>query len=1341
MVIGYKVGGYKKEKKGRREVRPNGIDRKGRTVDKKGKGQTERDHAKRWEAGKDLAKRLKDHQPNCQKVVLVTFHTRIRNNWSDLPDPNGRENCRIVKGGNCRIVKEERKLKNLELSMRGLETKIEAVRKGLQELLRKMEERARQSEENSDGSQAYVNGKKEDRRKEEEGEKIGGGGGGLNGDWKKRVELPIFDGVDPLNWINRADKFFELQGVSEEEKLRLAYISMEGSAGFWFRFWREHTGNRTLTGLKETMVLRFGGRNQGPVFERLATSKQSEIVQEYNQPLNGKELLELNGSNARGLPETNGSRLLDLNVRERAEPKERGHAEPNGKVLREPIGSRLTDSNVRGQLEPNDSGLPNSNVRGLPEPNGSGLTDSNVRERAEPKERGPTEPNGRGRNGRMKVLEGREKGRINALERKMNLVKRWASKKNRGLAVFDTLAEGREQREVLKDIEGHFLTAYDSGKMVTRMLNEEWKTLEEVLPPPKPPDLNWRATTSEYPPDDNTMMKRSQEMKFHSSNLEDKVVLQQGVMIGCKVGGNEKEKKGRREVRPNGIDRKGRLVDKKGKGQTERDQAERWEAGKDLAERLKDHQPNCQKVGLVTFHTRIRNNWYDLPDPNGRENCRIVKEETKLKNMELSMRGLETKIEAVCKGLQELLRKMEERARQSEENSDGSQAYVNGKKEDRRKEEEGEKIGGGGGGLNGDWKKRVKLPIYDGVDPLNWINRADKFFELRGVSEEEKLRLAYISMEGSAGFWFRFWREHTGNRTWTGLKEAMVLRFGGRNQGPVFERLATSKQSGIVEEYNQPLNGKELLEPNGSNARGLPELNGSRLLDLNVRERAERKERGHAEPNGKVLREPIGSRLTDSNVRGPPEPNDSGLTDSNVRGQPEPNDSGLPNSNVRGLPEPNGSGLTDSNVRERAEPKERGPTEPNGRGRSELNVRKLNGRKNEGVGRKENGRINALERKMNLVKRWASKKNRGLAVFDTLAEGREQREVLKDIEGHFLRAYDSGKMVTRMLNEEWKILEEVLPPPKPPDLNWRATTSEYPPDDNTMMKRSQEMKFHSSNLEDKVVLQQGVMIGCKVGGNEKEKKGRREVRPNGIDRKGRLTKGSDQAEWWTIGSDQAERWLCSQCEEVVLVTFHTRIRNKWANQNHLHHEAWQEAVGEKNLKEEIHHFLEEDYPSGYCVGRYQYVEKKTLEILTQPLEEEGPGEGYEHLEQMERMKMSPKKTHLIARAESLSSPEDMSGSLGKRMQKGTLLLREEEDILLIRKHAVKMTSPSDEQEYGHQAKGYEQFQPRKGLRTMRYYQKCDQKHPSQLPMNFDLPWIEKCKLWMYLGIEMIVPSC
>lgn len=40
---------------------------------------------------------------------------------------------------------------------------------------------------------------------------------------------------------------------------------------------------------------------------------------------------------------------------------------------------------------------------------------------------------------------------------------------------------------------------------------------------------------------------------------------------------------------------------------------------------------------------------------------------------------------------------------------------------------------------------------------------------------------------------------------------------------------------------------------------------------------------------------------------------------------------------------------------------------------------------------------------------------KGLAVLDTPAEGRELLEALKDIEDYFIRAYDSGKSVTKML--------------------------------------------------------------------------------------------------------------------------------------------------------------------------------------------------------------------------------------------------------------------------------------------------------------------------------------
>ncbi|WVZ05565.1 hypothetical protein V8G54_018911 [Vigna mungo] len=76
-------------------------------------------------------------------------------------------------------------------------------------------------------------------------------------------------------------------------------------------------------------------------------------------------------------------------------------------------------------------------------------------------------------------------------------------------------------------------------------------------------------------------------------------------------------------------------------------------------------------------------------------------------------------------------------------------------------------------------EKRVELPVFEGGALRVWIGRAEKFFEVQKVAEEEKLEVAFISMEGYAGSWFRFW--------------ALGIRFGGGTRGTV--------QVGPVEEY------------------------------------------------------------------------------------------------------------------------------------------------------------------------------------------------------------------------------------------------------------------------------------------------------------------------------------------------------------------------------------------------------------------------------------------------------------------------------------------------------------------------------------------------------------
>lgn len=48
-------------------------------------------------------------------------------------------------------------------------------------------------------------------------------------EWAKKVELPWFEGSDPLEWVAWAEKFFEVQQVKPTKKVRLAFISMDNN--------------------------------------------------------------------------------------------------------------------------------------------------------------------------------------------------------------------------------------------------------------------------------------------------------------------------------------------------------------------------------------------------------------------------------------------------------------------------------------------------------------------------------------------------------------------------------------------------------------------------------------------------------------------------------------------------------------------------------------------------------------------------------------------------------------------------------------------------------------------------------------------------------------------------------------------------------------------------------------------------------------------------------------------------------------------------------------------------------------------------------------------------------
>jgi uncharacterized coiled-coil protein SlyX len=52
--------------------------------------------------------------------------------------------------------------------------------------------------------------------------------------------------------------------------------------------------------------------------------------------------------------------------------------------------------------------------------------------------------------------------------------------------------------------------------------------------------------------------------------------------------------------------------------------------------------------------------------------------------------------------------------------------------------------------------KKVKLPLFDGDDPVGWITRAEIYFDVQNTVDDMRVKLARLSMEGSTIHWLTF---------------------------------------------------------------------------------------------------------------------------------------------------------------------------------------------------------------------------------------------------------------------------------------------------------------------------------------------------------------------------------------------------------------------------------------------------------------------------------------------------------------------------------------------------------------------------------------------------------
>lgn len=108
--------------------------------------------------------------------------------------------------------------------------------------------------------------------------------------------------------------------------------------------------------------------------------------------------------------------------------------------------------------------------------------------------------------------------------------------------------------------------------------------------------------------------------------------------------------------------------------------------------------------------------------------------------------------------------------------------------------------------MNGGWRsdqrnKKLELPLFDGGGPDGWIFRAERYFSINQMVEEEKLEATTMCLEGEALAWFQWEKKRRKLQSWEDLKLLILERFRPSHEGTLEEKFLALRQEGSVREY------------------------------------------------------------------------------------------------------------------------------------------------------------------------------------------------------------------------------------------------------------------------------------------------------------------------------------------------------------------------------------------------------------------------------------------------------------------------------------------------------------------------------------------------------------
>ncbi|XP_020693720.1 uncharacterized protein LOC110107714 [Dendrobium catenatum] len=99
----------------------------------------------------------------------------------------------------------------------------------------------------------------------------------------RKLKMLIFEGENTYGWIYKVERYFAVNGLTEEEKLTTAGLCLEGKALSWFQWRDQRRPIRNWREFKDCIIERFQTDRGGDFYEQFFALTQEGSVADYRE--------------------------------------------------------------------------------------------------------------------------------------------------------------------------------------------------------------------------------------------------------------------------------------------------------------------------------------------------------------------------------------------------------------------------------------------------------------------------------------------------------------------------------------------------------------------------------------------------------------------------------------------------------------------------------------------------------------------------------------------------------------------------------------------------------------------------------------------------------------------------------------------------------------------------------------------------------------------------------------------------------------------------------------------------------------------------------------------------